>query len=176
MCGDMEQYKKNDVITVTIEDMGHDGEGIGKINGFPLFIKDAVIGDTVLAKIMKSKKNYAYARLLDKLGEERILSREEELAADAARQLSDLREEVASEAVADYFSGKGWSVKTASDGMEALALFEQSSFHLVLLDVMMPRRQFKCKKVFDCRTFYKVYGSSVTELRGKPQSSFPTSE
>jgi hypothetical protein len=39
-----------------------------------------------------------------------------------------------------------------------------------------PRRQFKCKKVFDCRTFYKVYGSSVTELRGKPQSSFPTSE
>ncbi|MCI8586228.1 MAG: response regulator transcription factor [Lachnospiraceae bacterium] len=42
------------------------------------------------------------------------------------------------EAVADYFSGKGWSVKTASDGMEALALFEQSSFHLVLLDVMMP--------------------------------------
>ena len=63
MCGDMEQYKKNDVLTVTIEDMGHDGEGIGKINGFPLFIKDAVIGDTVLAKIMKSKKNYAYARL-----------------------------------------------------------------------------------------------------------------
>ena len=63
MCGDMEQYKKNDVLTVTIEDMGHDGEGIGKINGFPLFIKDAVIGDTCLAKIRKSKKNYAYARL-----------------------------------------------------------------------------------------------------------------
>lgn len=42
------------------------------------------------------------------------------------------------EAVADYFSGKGWSVQTASDGMEALALLEQNSFHLVLLDVMMP--------------------------------------
>ena len=59
---DME-FKKNDYITVTIEDIGHDGEGIGKVDGFTLFIKDAVIGDEVEAKIMKSKKHYAYARL-----------------------------------------------------------------------------------------------------------------
>ena len=57
------EYKKNDVLTVTIEDMGHDGEGIGKVDGFTLFVKDAVIGDTVSVKIMKSKKNYAYAHL-----------------------------------------------------------------------------------------------------------------
>ena len=57
------EYKKNDLLTVKIEDIGTDGEGIGKIDGFTLFIKDAVIGDTVLAKIMKSKKHYAYARL-----------------------------------------------------------------------------------------------------------------
>ena len=56
-------YKKNDTVTVTIEDMGSDGEGIGKVDGFTLFVKDAVIGDTVEAKIMKAKKNYAYARL-----------------------------------------------------------------------------------------------------------------
>lgn len=56
-------YKKNDTVTVTIEDMGNDGEGIGKVDGFTLFVKDAVIGDTVEAKIMKAKKNYAYARL-----------------------------------------------------------------------------------------------------------------
>ena len=56
-------YDKNDLITVEITDMGIEGEGIGKIDGFTLFIKDAVIGDTVQAKIMKSKKNYAYARL-----------------------------------------------------------------------------------------------------------------
>ncbi len=57
------EYKKNDRVTVTIEDIGTDGEGIGKVDGFTLFIKDAVIGDTVEAKIIKSKKHYAYARL-----------------------------------------------------------------------------------------------------------------
>lgn len=56
-------FKKNDYVTVTIEDIGNEGEGIGKIDGFTLFIKDAVIGDVVEAKIMKSKKNYAYAHL-----------------------------------------------------------------------------------------------------------------
>lgn len=56
-------YKKNDMVTVTIEDVGMDGEGIGKADGYTLFIKDAVIGDLVEAKIMKAKKNYAYARL-----------------------------------------------------------------------------------------------------------------
>ena len=56
-------YKKNDYVTVTIEDIGSDGEGIGKVDGFTLFVKDAVIGDTVEAKIVKSKKHYAYARL-----------------------------------------------------------------------------------------------------------------
>lgn len=57
------EYKKNDVLTVTIEDIGNDGEGIGKVDGFALFVKDAVIGDTVCVKIMKAKKNYAYAKL-----------------------------------------------------------------------------------------------------------------
>lgn len=57
------KYNKNDYVTVTIEDIGNEGEGIGKVDGFTLFIKDAILGDTVEAKIMKSKKNYAYAHL-----------------------------------------------------------------------------------------------------------------
>ena len=59
--------KKDDVIEVKIEDMGVDGEGIGKADGITLFIKDAVIGDVVQAKIMKMKKSYGYARLLEVL-------------------------------------------------------------------------------------------------------------
>lgn len=55
--------KKNDLVQVRIEDMGVSGEGIGKIDGFALFVKDAVIGDLVEVKIMKVKKNYAYAKL-----------------------------------------------------------------------------------------------------------------
>ena len=31
-------YEKNDMVTVTIEDVGMEGEGIGKIDGFPLFL------------------------------------------------------------------------------------------------------------------------------------------
>lgn len=57
------EYKKNDILTVTIEDIGNDGEGIGKVNGYILFVKDAIIGDTVKCKIMKAKKSYAYAKL-----------------------------------------------------------------------------------------------------------------
>jgi 23S rRNA (uracil1939-C5)-methyltransferase len=59
--------KKNDIVRVTIEDIGIAGEGIGKVDGFTLFIKDAVVGDTVQAKVMKVKKKYGYARLLDVL-------------------------------------------------------------------------------------------------------------
>ena len=56
-------YKKNDIVTVTIDDVGNDGEGIGKVDGYTLFVKDAVIGDTVKARITKCKKNYGYARV-----------------------------------------------------------------------------------------------------------------
>lgn len=62
--GEFMEFKKNDLVTVKIEDMGHDGEGIGKAEGYTLFIKDTVIGDVVEAKIMKMKKNYGYARLV----------------------------------------------------------------------------------------------------------------
>ena len=42
------------------------------------------------------------------------------------------------EAVADYFTGKGWEVQAAGNGADALEIFGQEQFHLVLLDVMMP--------------------------------------
>lgn len=57
------EFKKNDIVTVTIEDIGNDGEGIGKTEGYTLFVKDAVIGDVVEARITKCKKNYGYARV-----------------------------------------------------------------------------------------------------------------
>ncbi|MDE7019173.1 MAG: 23S rRNA (uracil(1939)-C(5))-methyltransferase RlmD [Lachnospiraceae bacterium] len=56
-------YRKNEKVTVQIDDIGNDGEGIGKVGGYTLFVKDAVIGDTVEAKITKVKKNYGYARV-----------------------------------------------------------------------------------------------------------------
>ena len=55
--------KKNDIVKVTIDDIGNEGEGIGKVDGFPLFIKDATIGDVIEAKVIKVKKSYGYARV-----------------------------------------------------------------------------------------------------------------
>ena len=58
------EFKKNDEVTVTITDCGTDGEGIGKADGYTLFVKDTIIGDQVVAGITKVKKTYAYARLI----------------------------------------------------------------------------------------------------------------
>lgn len=57
------EFQKNDIVTLKIEDVGVDGEGIGKVDGFTLFVKDAVVGDEIEAKIIKAKKQYGYARL-----------------------------------------------------------------------------------------------------------------
>ena len=59
--------QKNELVKVKIEDIGVGGEGIGKVDGYTLFIKDAIIGDVVEAKVMKAKKNYGYARLMNVL-------------------------------------------------------------------------------------------------------------
>ena len=56
-------YKKDDILTVTIEDISDEGLGIGKADGYALFVKDTVVGDMCRVKIMKAKKNYAFAHL-----------------------------------------------------------------------------------------------------------------
>lgn len=56
---------KDDLVTVTITDMSENGEGIGKSDGFALFIKDAVVGDEILAKVIAVKKGYGYARIME---------------------------------------------------------------------------------------------------------------
>lgn len=57
--------KKNEECIIHIEDMGNDGEGIGKYQGYTLFVKNALVGDTVRVRAMKCKKNYGYARLME---------------------------------------------------------------------------------------------------------------
>lgn len=55
---------KNERVILKIEDMTTEGEGVGKVNGCALFVKDTVIGDEIEAVVTKMKKNYGYARLL----------------------------------------------------------------------------------------------------------------
>lgn len=58
-------FKKDMELELLIEDMSSDGEGIGKSEGAAFFVKDAILGDRVRVKIMKMKKNYGYARLME---------------------------------------------------------------------------------------------------------------
>ena len=58
-------FAKGDITSLKIEDIGDGGEGIGRAEGYTLFVKDAVIGDTVKAVVMKTTPRYGYARLLE---------------------------------------------------------------------------------------------------------------
>ncbi len=55
--------KKNDVIKLEITDISSEGSGIGRYDGMAIFVPLTAVGDTVSAKIVKLKKNYAFARL-----------------------------------------------------------------------------------------------------------------
>ena len=57
--------KKNDLIEILIEDIGSNGEGIGKYQGYTLFVKDTTVGDRALVKVMKTGKTYGFARLIE---------------------------------------------------------------------------------------------------------------
>ncbi|WP_205510240.1 23S rRNA (uracil(1939)-C(5))-methyltransferase RlmD [Paenibacillus elgii] len=56
---------KNEEYIADIVGLGHDGEGVGRVNGFTLFIQGALPGEKVRAKVLKVKKQYGYAKLLE---------------------------------------------------------------------------------------------------------------
>ena len=56
-------FKKNDIYEIKITGLGNDGEGIGRVDGYTLFIKDAIPGDIIKARITKAGKSYGYARV-----------------------------------------------------------------------------------------------------------------
>ena len=56
-------FKKNDLVVLEITDLTEEGQGVGKCDGLVFFVKGTVMGDVVEAKILKVKKNYAYAKV-----------------------------------------------------------------------------------------------------------------
>lgn len=57
--------KKGMVVEVKIEDMSSEGQGIGKADGFVVFVPGTVVGDLVLAEMTKVKKNYGFSKLVE---------------------------------------------------------------------------------------------------------------
>lgn len=58
---------KNDEVVIDIIGMNHDGEGVGRSEGYTLFVQGALPGEKVRVKVLKTKKQYGYAKLLDVL-------------------------------------------------------------------------------------------------------------
>ncbi|MBF0714158.1 23S rRNA (uracil(1939)-C(5))-methyltransferase RlmD [Gemella sp. GH3] len=56
--------QKNDYFIGIVTDYTHDGLGVVKINNFPLFVEDVVVGEEVEIKVTKLKKNLGYAKLI----------------------------------------------------------------------------------------------------------------
>lgn len=56
---------KNEEYVADIVGIGHEGEGVGRVNGYTLFVQGALPGEKVRVKVIKVKKQYGYARLLD---------------------------------------------------------------------------------------------------------------
>lgn len=59
------ELKKNQEIILKIDALGNNGEGIGHVDGYALFVKDALPGEVIRARVMKCRKHFGFARLLE---------------------------------------------------------------------------------------------------------------
>lgn len=54
---------KNDLLTVEFEDLTHDGSGVAKVEGYPLFVPFALPGEKATIRVVKANKGYGFGRL-----------------------------------------------------------------------------------------------------------------
>lgn len=57
--------KKGDLIELEIESLALGGQGLARLNNLVIFVRDALPGDKIKAEIVKTKSNYAEAKLID---------------------------------------------------------------------------------------------------------------
>ena len=56
--------KKNEEVTVTCEDLTHEGNGVAKVDNYPLFVPYLLPGEKAKVKVVKVNKNFGYGKLL----------------------------------------------------------------------------------------------------------------
>ncbi|WP_374722201.1 23S rRNA (uracil(1939)-C(5))-methyltransferase RlmD [Peribacillus tepidiphilus] len=56
---------KNDTVEVVFEDLTHDGAGVAKVEGYPLFVPNALPGERGMVKVVKVNKGYGFGRLME---------------------------------------------------------------------------------------------------------------
>ncbi len=57
--------EKNAYYEVKFTDLTHDAMGVCKIDGYPVFVKDALKGEEALIKVVKMNKNFGFGRLIE---------------------------------------------------------------------------------------------------------------
>ncbi|WP_100012494.1 23S rRNA (uracil(1939)-C(5))-methyltransferase RlmD [Lentibacillus sediminis] len=57
--------KKNQTLTLTFEDLTHEGNGVAKVDGYPLFVPYGLPGEEATVKVVKANKNFGFGKLLD---------------------------------------------------------------------------------------------------------------
>jgi len=57
--------KKNETVTLSFEDLTHEGSGVGKIDGYPLFVPYGLPGEEASVKVIKVNKNFGFGKLLE---------------------------------------------------------------------------------------------------------------
>lgn len=57
--------EKSNIYTIKIEDLGHSGEGVGRVEGFTIFVEGGIPGDTLKIKTINVKKNYGTGEIIE---------------------------------------------------------------------------------------------------------------
>lgn len=60
----MVEIKKNNEYCIDIVDINHEGHGVGKIDGYTVFVDGVVVGERVMIKLVKANKTYGYGKLM----------------------------------------------------------------------------------------------------------------
>ena len=61
--------QKNEYIDVMFEDLTHDGAGVAKVDGYPIFVPNGLPGEKAKVKVIKVNKGYGFGRLMEILEE-----------------------------------------------------------------------------------------------------------
>ena len=61
----MAPVTKNEMLEVLIEDLTHEGAGVAKVDGFPIFVPNTLPGEKAKIKVIKVNKGYGFGRLME---------------------------------------------------------------------------------------------------------------
>ncbi|MBQ2744436.1 MAG: 23S rRNA (uracil(1939)-C(5))-methyltransferase RlmD [Lachnospiraceae bacterium] len=136
--------KKNEDYIIAIEDMGTEGEGVGKIDGFTLFVKDALPGDIARVKVVKAGKTYGYGRLMEVItpSEYRV-----EAVCPVARQCGGCQIQEMS-----YEAQLAFKEKKVQNNLERIGKIEPSSYEMCTIIGMEEPYHYRNKAQFPVGT------------------------